>query len=510
MWQRFSFYDFRVIAHYLGVLLVFEAIIMLVPLATAVAFGEWEPAARYLLAAGAALTAGTLMRMMRIQPGNLSRQQAIGVTGFAWIVVALFGAIPFFLSSHYDTYSNALFDAVSAFTTTDASIISDINHVSYADNMWRFVMNFAGGMGLIVVAVSVGLMGTSGSSLYASEGRSEHVVPNVVQTARFIFRFAAIVVVVSALILGIVLLVMGMEPVRAFLHGLWLAMASFMTAGLSPMATSVTYYHSLVVEIVLAVLMIFGSINFALQNAIWNGNFRVFLQDIEIRTALAWWLTILAVFIAAASGSAIAGGLPVLMRTGLFTFVSTATTTGFTMFSSNQLAVLYPSGALLVLALVMAVGGSAGSTAGGIKLNRIGIVAKSAVDTMKSTVSVDSARIATNYYHLGKRRLGEDEVKAAMTVFILYVITYVTGALAGIAFGYDAVTSITESVAMASNSGISAGIVSPDMPGALKALYIFEMWAGRLEFVTLLALICKIFVSVKPRKSRGSIRKKLF
>ena len=499
MWQRFSLYDFRVIAHYLGVLLVFEAIAMAAPFLTAVAFQEWDPAARYLLGIGVALTVGTGLRMLRIAPGHLNRQQAFGVTGFAWLVLALVAAIPLALSSHYDTYANALFDAMSAFTTTDASVILGINHVSYADNMWRFIMNFVGGVGLIVVAMSFGMFGAGTNSLFSSEGRSEHVLPNVVQTGRFIFRFTANVVVVAGLVIGTVLLFMGMGPARAYLHGVWLAMASFMTAGLAPMSTSVTYYHSLVVEGILMVLMVFGSINFALHNEIWHGRVKMLLRDNEVQAALIWWFILLVVFITAASASALANGLPVLMRTGLFTFVSASTTTGFTMFSSNQLAVLFPSGAVLVLALVMAVGGSAGSTAGGIKLNRIAIIAKSAIETMRSTVSADSARIVTNYFHIGRRRLGEDEVKAAMTVFILFISTYAIGALAGIAYGYDAVSAITESIAMASNSGMSTGIVSPDMPDGLRLFYILEMWAGRLEFVTLIALVCKIFVSVKPR-----------
>ena len=506
MWQRFSLYDFRVIAHYLGVLLVFEAIAMMLPFVIAIMFFEWDPAARYLLSAGIALTVGTGLRMLRIAPGHLNRQQAIGVTGFAWLALALVAAIPLAMSPHYATYGNALFDAMSAFTTTDASVIMGINHVSHADNMWRFIMNFVGGVGLIVVAMSFGMFGSGTSSLFSSEGRSEHVLPNVVQTARFIFRFTATVVVVAGLVIGTVLAIMGMGPARAYLHGVWLAMASFMTAGLAPMSTSVVYYHSIFVEGILMVLMVFGSLNFALHNEIWHGRTKMLLHDNEVHAGLIWWFVMLLIFITAASASALANGLPVLMRTGLFTFVSAATTTGFTMFSGNQLAVLFPSGAVLVLALVMAIGGSGGSTAGGIKLNRIAIIAKSAIETMKSTVQADSARIVTSYFHIGRRRLGEDEVKTAMTVFILFIATYVIGALAGIAYGYDAVSAITESVAMASNSGMSTGIVSADMPDGLRMLYIVEMWAGRLEFVTLLALACKIFVSVKPNirlKKRG-------
>ena len=178
MWQRYSFYDFRVICHYLGGLLVFEAIAMAVPLLTALAFQEWDPAARYLLSSGIALSVGTGLLMLRITPGHLNRQQAMGVTGFAWFVLALFAAIPLALSAHYATYGNAFFDAMSAFTTTDATVIQGINHVSHADNMWRFIMNFVGGVGLIVVAMSLGMFGSGTNNLFTSEGRSEHVLPN--------------------------------------------------------------------------------------------------------------------------------------------------------------------------------------------------------------------------------------------------------------------------------------------------------------------------------------------
>ena len=507
MWQRFTFYDFRVIAHYLGVLLVLEAAALLLPLATAIISQEWEPASRYLLAAGIALSIGTILRMMRISPGNLNRTQAVAVTGFAWIVVALVGAIPLFMSVHYATYTDALFDAVSCFTTTNASIISQPHHVSYADNMWRFVMNFAGGLGLIVIAASVGLLATGGSSsLYSTEGRSEHVVPNVVETARFIFIFSACIIVAAGIVLFLVLLFIGMPTLRALLHGIWLAMSGFMTAGLVPLSGGVGYYHSMAVEFILMVLMVFGSINFALHSEVWRGRFHYFPRDIEVRTALVWWVGMLAVFVASAAASTMVGSLPSLLRTGLFTFVASATTGGFTMLTDIQAGAVIPSGALLVLALVMAIGGSAGSTAGGIKLQRLGIIAKSAYETMKNNMSADSIRNVSSYFHLGKQMLGEGEVKNAMTVTMFYLVTYLIGALAGIALGYDAISAISESVAMASNTGVTSGITGVGMPLTLKFVYMGEMWAGRLEIVMLVALLFKIVVSVvphggKPRQS---------
>ena len=500
MWQRFTFYDVRVIAHYLGVLLVLEAVALLLPFFTAVASQEWEPASRYLLGAGVALTVGEALRMMRITPGHLNRTQAVAVTGFAWIVMALVGAIPLFLSSHYETYLDALFDAVSYFTTTDATILLNQNHIAHADNMWRFIMNYAGGMGLVVVAMSVGLLSRGGSSsLYTSEGRSEHVVPNVVETARFIFKFSAAIIISAGIVLGVVLLFMGMSSDRAFLHGVWLAMSGFMTAGLAPMSTSVTYYHSAAVEFILMSLMVYGGVSFALHSEVWRGKFHLFPEDIEVRTALLWWLGMLVVFILAASASSLGGGLPALMRTGLFTFIGAATTTGFTTMTSSQMSAILPSGAILVLALMMAVGASSGSTAGGIKLKRVAIVAKSAYETMKNAMSSESIRNVSSYHHLGKVMLDEGEVKDAMTVTMFYMLIYVIGALVGIAFGYDAVSAISESIAMASNSGMTTGITSATMPSVLKVVYMVEMWAGRLEIVLLIALMLKIGASLAPR-----------
>ena len=137
MWQRLSFYDLRVIGHYLGVLILVATFGLLAPFLVAVIFGEWSAAARYFFTIGVFLIAGSALRFLRIQPGRLSRQQAFAVTGLAWLVLALFGAIPLAASGHYANYLDSLFEAVSGFTTTGASIVRDLDHLSYADNMFR-------------------------------------------------------------------------------------------------------------------------------------------------------------------------------------------------------------------------------------------------------------------------------------------------------------------------------------------------------------------------------------
>ena len=503
MWQRFTVHDLRVIGHYLGVLVLFFSITMGVALITAILCQEWEPAARYFCAMGISLIIGSALRFLRIEPTRLSRQQALAVTGLAWIVIASVASIPLYGSGHYASYLDALFDGVSGLTTTGATLLSDLDHLSNADNMFRFMIHFVGALGVIVVAMSLGIFGKrggGGSGLFTSEGRSEHVVPNVVQTTQMILRITLSIIAVAAVIMSVFCLMTGMEPLRAVLHSFWLSTSGFATNGFAPMSQSIIYYHSFPVEVVLMVLMILGSIPFVLHSELFRGKIITFFKDIETKTMALWLLVATLVFASSLCTSDSFAELPALLRRGVFMIISTFSTSGFQNITSNQLTTVLSSGALLTLALIMAIGGGAGSTSGGIKFFRIGIVFKSIVATVKEALSPDSARVTVAYSHLGRRMLTPELVKEAMTVLILYAITYLLGALVGIAHGYEATQAIFQSVSMASNTGLNTGIVSPDMPISLEIFYIFQMWAGRLEFVTFLAIMVQIVVSLKPRK----------
>lgn len=501
MWQRLSLYDARVIGHYLGDLIAFSSIALILPFVTALICGEWEAARRYFFAIGLTLVFGAGLRFLRLRPGRLNRQQAMVVTGLAWVVLAFFASIPLYMSGHYSTFLDSLFDGVSGITTTGVSIISDLDHLSYADNMWRFTIHLLGGLGLVVVALSFGLFGRqAGATMYASEGRSEHVVPNVVQTTRFIAKVAMLFICIATAIVSVLCFIMGMEPARAFLHGLWMSASAFATGGFAPMSNSVFYYHSFAIEVVLMLLMIVGSVNFTLHPEVWKGKLEELFGDLEIRTMVLWLLVMTFVFAASLSASAEFSSLPAMLRRGLFMVVSAFSTTGFQNVTSNQMTTAFSSGAFLALAVLMAVGGSAGSTAGGIKFMRVGIILKSIVSTIKETLAPDSARVVVSYNHVGRHVINHDIVKEAMTVFVLYVVTYAIGALVGIAHGYDATQAVFESVAMASNGGLSAGISVAGMPLSLELFYMLEMWAGRLEFVTLLALLVEVVVSLNPMR----------
>ena len=501
MWQRFTFDDFRVICHYLGTLILFMAAVMVLPLLTALAFQEWEPAARYVTSIGVALVVGMLMRFMRVRPCHLGRRQALVVTGLAWIVLAVIASFPLYFSGHYATYLDALFDGVSGLTTTGASVLVDLDHLSNADNMFRFMMHLVGGLGLIVVALSLGLFGKRGGvSLYTSEARSEQVVPSVVQTTRYIAGVTILCIGLATVLLTLFMLFSGMSPVRALLHAFWVSISGFVTGGFAPMSGSIMYYQSLPIEFILMVLMILGSINFAMFAEVARGRVGEFFRDIEVRTMFIWIAAMTVIFTAALSQSSMFSDLPALLRRGMFMIVASFTTTGFQTITSNQLTTVLTSGAFISIALLMAVGGGSGSTSGGIKFGRVGLIYKSIVSTVKEALAPDSARVVVDYNHAGRHVLSPEIVKQAMTVFILFVITYALGAMVGIAHGYDADQAIFESVAMTSNGGLVTGMVSSGMPPTLELFYIFQMWAGRLEFVTLLAVVVEAVVSLVPRR----------
>ena len=500
MWQRLSLYDMRVIGHYLGDLILIAAVGLVPSIVVAIIFKEWEPLSRYLLAVGIFLTAGSSLRFLRIQPGRLSRQQALAVTGLAWMVLALFAAIPLVMSGHYANYVDALFEAVSGLTTTGASVVQDLDHLSYADNMWRFMMHLMGGMGLVVVGLTLGLFGREAASLFSSEGRSEHVLPNVVQTTKFILRITIAFILLATCTVCILSLLIGMEPARAVLESFWVSISAFMTAGFVPQSQNIMYYHSFAIELTLVVVMLLGSVNFTLHSEILRGRVQSFFSDMEVRSCALWLIVAAGVLAASLSVSASFSDLPAMERRGLFMIVAAFTTTGFSNITPAQLTDTFSSGAFLILAILMAVGASSGSTAGGIKVHRFAILTKSIITTIKETLAPDSARVVSSYNHIGRRTVTPELVREATTVLILYGATYILGALVGIASGYEASQAIFESVAMASNGGITSGIVVPGMNWQLELFYMFEMWAGRLEFVTLVAVLIQIVVSATPRK----------
>jgi trk system potassium uptake protein TrkH len=504
VWVTLAKRDLGAVAHYTGLLVTSIAVAMLIPLATALVAGEWDPALDYLVGAGVAAAVGMLLAQAAPRGTPLDRREALLVTALAWLAAALVGAVPLALSGNYGGYLDALFDAMSGLTTSGLTLVQDLDHLSVAHNMWRHLMHLIGGQGIVVAALSValGLRGGGAMSLYIAEGRDERIMPNVFHTARFIWFVTFVYVAAGTVILGVFNLTHGMESGRALLHAFWATVACYDTGGFGPQSMNALYYHSPVFEAITVVLMLAGTLNFNLHADIWRGDRTEVFKNIEAR-AMAINIAVLSIIvgIGLAASRLYTGPLEVV-RKGLYHVLSANSGTGH--------QTLYPAawtngvGDVMFVAVVLAMGfgGMASSTAGGIKALRIGLIAKGVVLRVREAVAPQTAVIKERYHHLVKVPLNSEMLANALMLFMLYVVTYITGAVIGAAYGYPITESLFESVSATANVGLSTGITNPAMPVGLKLVYIVQMWAGRLEFVALFALIATIIATVRRKKVR--------
>jgi trk system potassium uptake protein TrkH len=321
-------------------------------------------------------------------------------------------------------------------------------------------------------------------------------------TTRFIWFVTAVFVVLGTAALFIFHLRAGMSGVRGFLHAFWITVAAYDTGGFAPQSMNALYYHSPIFEFITVLLMLAGTLNFNLHADMWRGDPGEIFQNLESRT-LALNMIILTLF--AATGMALApllNGPWEIVRKGLYHVISAHSGTGHQTLYPAQWQATLSGGAFMAVLLAMAAGGAVSSTAGGIKALRIGLIFKSILDGIRRSLAPDSAVVRTRYHHLTERVLTPEISATAMTLFILYFVTYITGGLVGAAYGYPADVALFESISATANVGLSAGITTPSMPLALKLMYMLQMWAGRLEFIALFVLVVGVVTSVLPRKRR--------
>lgn len=507
MWLHFTLRDARSISYYLGVILIAEGFAMLIPFVFGCIAGEWEAVARYLFWAGTCGICGTGLRMIRIYPEGLSRQQATMLSGLGWLLVAFMGACPLWMSGHFSSFFNAFFDCIAAFTTTNVSIMNDLDHLSYADNIWRFVMAFSGGIAVVVLALTMGEDEIhSHHDMYYEEG-AERILPRAFKVLRMVIRVMLITIATFAILQTVLLLFHGFAPLRAAYHGSLLAISASTTSGLSPMQNGIMYYHSWPVAFLLIVATLFAGINLRIRIRVFRGRVGSFLHDTATRAAGIWWLLLLVVFISSLVLSSSITNIGSLITTGIFEFFAAATTSGFSIINVQYNPQVMPSGSLLALCIVTAIGASSGSTTGGVQLERLVVVAKSSVDTIHRAISPDSARHVIVFHRLGRRIVGERLIQTSMLMFILYIAMYTVGALAGVSYGYDAVSALSQSITMASNAGLNTAIDLTQAPDPLKVIYLIEMWLGRLGVIPMLGIMAKLVFTISASINRSIIQR---
>ncbi len=482
--------DLQLIGYYLGKVLLGLGLLQLVPLIVALSLGEWNSASAFAIGAALAIITWALSDALLVTRQALSWAHGMVIVGLSWLLGPIYAAVPMLLSGRFSDPMHALFEAMSALTTTGMSVIHDLDHTPVSEDLFRHLLQIAGGLGIIIVVLSVFTAGGARiTTLYVSEARDERVLPNIIRTARFIFSVAGTLFAVFTTLLVVALVATGFTPGRAIYHGVNLFFASFSTGGFSVMQASMMYYHSAWVELLVGIVMIAGTLSFGLHLAMWRGDPRDVLRHIETRT-LAAVTSVL--FVLLSVGLVRAGSydsLEALLRKGWFTLVSAASSTGHQVNVGDTY--LYEWGLLAPAAIVasMAMGGMASSTAGGIKAIRVGLTIKSVTHEIRRILLPESALVVTTY-HAGKRRVLRDETaRAATTVLLLFLASYLLGVLTALAYGeLDLTQAIFESVSVGANIGISIGVVNPGMPDGLALVYILQMWLGRLEFVAVFAL----------------------
>ena len=489
--------DLRLIGFSLGRILVVVAAAGLVPLGWALIAGETAPAASFFLMIGIFGTLGFLLMQRPPESSRLEWSHGMVVVGLTWLIVPAIGAVPLELSGHYGSFIDPYFDAMSGLTTTGLALIQDLDHLATSLNFWRHLLHFLGGQGIVIAVLSV-FAGGGAMTLYYGEARDEQIFPSVRSTARFIWLVSVVHAAFGVVALGAVgYFVLGFRPFRAIFHGITIFMAAFDTGGFAPQSSSLGYYHSGVFEAVTAVLMIAGALSFGLHFALWRGGRRV-VRDLEVRTILATFVGTLLLTIAGLAGAGTYGSLPGLSRQGFFQILSAHTGTGFATIPSLELA-SWAGLAFGGMAIAMALGGMGSSTAGGVKSLRIGLTIKALGSQVRQVLLPEGAVISTRYWHHGWNQLKPGLIQAVMGVSLLYVALYLLGTGVGLFYNLPLESALFESVSAGANVGLSVGVTDPSMPMVLKLTYIFQMWAGRLEFVAVFSLIGFMFSLVRGK-----------
>ncbi|MFA6357433.1 MAG: TrkH family potassium uptake protein [Candidatus Omnitrophota bacterium] len=497
---RPSIQDLKIIGFYLGKIILGLAFTMVIPILAGLCFQEINPAIDFIIGIEISVLLGFLLIKICHTDKDLNWMQGMIVVSLSWIVAMILGAIPLYLSGHWKSFLDACFDTMSGFATTGLTLVQNLDHISYTHNLWRHLIMFLGGQGIVVIALSFFVRGFSGAfKMYVGEARDEKIMPNVIHTSRFIWMVSIIYLIIGTLALGVTGIFNGMKPVNSFFHGACIFMAAFDTGGFSPQSQSMLYYHSIAYEIITIVIMILGALNFKLHYHLWMGNRKEIFKNIETR---ALFITIVSTFFIVAVGLAQFGSYPdalLLFRKGFYQLVSGHTGTGFQTIYPQQFISDWNPLALSGIILAMALGGAVCSTTGAIKMLRIGIIIKAFKEDLKRIIMPEKAVVVEKFHHIKEIFLEDKLVRSALIITLAYIILYGLGALVGMFYGNPFLESLFESTSAAANVGLSCGITNTTMPAGLKITYITQMWAGRLEFMSVFTILGFLYAAIKGK-----------
>ena len=469
----------RGVLNAVGALVVFVGVAMLAPLGVALHYGQGDARA-FGISAAATVAAGVLIFLLTRGSSDLGVRDGFGVVGFGWTAMAVFGSLPLMLAGTCDSFTDALFETMSGFTTTGATILTDIEAAPRGVLFWRSLIQWIGGMGIIVLSLAIlPMLGVGGMQLYRAEAPGptpDKLTPRIRQTAAYLW--------------GVYVLISAAEAVALFLAGMsWYdavchTFTTMATGGFSTRNASIAAFDSAWIDAILVFFMLLAGTNFALHYRAWRSPL-AYLRDQEWRfyaLLLLGGTLITATALWAAHGYEVSTAF----RSATFQIVSITTTTGF---GTDDYERWSPALRWLLLAL-MFVGGCAGSTAGSMKVARHMILLKAGLSELAVMANPRVVRPIT----LGRgRRVGSDVVRNVLGFAVLYMGILVAGTMVLSVCGFDLETALSAAATCLTNVGPGLADVGPTdsfawMPRAAKWALTFLMLMGRLEVYTILAL----------------------
>ena len=471
--------NYKMISYYIGKILLIEALLLALPALCAVIYKEDTTLSFALTIASLTIT-GLIAVRKKPNKTSIYAKEGYVIVALTWILMSLFGALPFYISGHIPSFTDAFFETVSGFTTTGSTILRNIEAMPKSLLFWRSFSHWIGGMGILVFVIAI-MPKTESSSMHVM--RAEVPGPTV---GKLVSKLRA-----SARILyGIYCVLTAMQVILLLAGGMPLfdsLVNSFATAGTGGFAVlnnSIEGYNSIYSEMVIAVFMLIFGINFNLYYMFLVKQGKHAIKSEELR----WYIGIIAASVLIIAASLYAtkhDGLAESFRYAFFQVSSIITTTGFSTTNFDA----WPVIAKFVLVFLMFTGACAGSTGGGIKVSRLVILVKSGLRDIKKAINPRSIETVK----LDKKTVDEPVVKSVSVFFATYMLVMAGSILLVSLDGFNFETTATAVISCLGNIGPGLGAVGPygnfaDFSMLSKLVLSFAMLAGRLELIPMLML----------------------
>ena len=417
---------------------------------------------------------------------RLNLKQTFLFSSLAWIMVATFGSIPFLLSTQDFTFSEAFFESMSGITTTGATIISDLDNSPKSILLWRAIMQWLGGIGIVVMAITIlPLLKVGGMQLFKMEGpdSTEKILPRTIEVATVIIS----TYIVLTLMCGFFYWIFGMTIFDSVSH----AMTTIATGGFSTHNDSIGFFKSSNIEIVASIFIILGSIPFISYLKFTKGNRKIFFKDVQIRGLI--YLLVISVIIMFLYLLIInyESSLFDKVRISSFNVISILSGTGYVTDDFG----LWGKFSLIFFLLLMFIGGCAGSTACGIKIFRLQMLLIFLKNQIKKLISPNSVIIAK----YNNQKISDDFINSVIIFIFTFLFIFLIIAMLLSISGLDFITSISGAASSISNVGPGLGdIIGPNgnykaIPDISKWILSAGMLLGRLELFAVLVLFFPSF-----------------